>query len=67
MSGVEDRMENYKSIWLHNVRSWCSSPIKSIFLLCHSYLDLSHDFHAQICFHSHFFSQRILLLAVENV
>ena len=24
------------------------------FLFCHSYLDLSHDFHAQLCFHSHF-------------
>ena len=23
---------------------------------CHSYLDLSHNFHAQICFHSHFFT-----------
>ena len=24
------------------------------FTFCHSYLDLSHDFHAQLCFHSHF-------------
>ena len=24
------------------------------FLFCHSYLDLSHYFHAQLCFHSHF-------------
>ena len=24
------------------------------FSFCHSYLDLSHDFHARICFHSHF-------------
>ena len=30
--------------------------MKSIFFsFCHSYLDLSHDFHAKICFHSHFF------------
>ena len=50
MSGVEDRVENNKSIWLHVVRSWCSSPIKSNFF-CHSYFDLSHDFNAQICFH----------------
>ena len=33
---------------------------------CHSYLDLSHDFHAQLCFRSHFsFTLRIHLLAVE--
>ena len=51
MSDVEDRVENYKSMWLHVVRLWCSSPIKSIFFVCHSYLDLSHDFNAQICFH----------------
>ena len=31
--------------------------MKSIFLsFCHSYLDLSHDFLAHICFHSHFFT-----------
>ena len=51
MSGVDDRVENYKSIGLHVVRSWCSSPIKSSFLFCHSYLDLSHYFNAQICLH----------------
>ena len=43
-------------IWMHVVRIWCSSPMKSLFSFCHSYLDLSHDFHAQICFHSHFFT-----------
>ena len=26
------------------------------FSFCHSYLDLSHDFLAHICFHSHFFT-----------
>ena len=31
--------------------------MKSIFFsFCHSYLNLSHDFLAHICFHSHFFT-----------
>ena len=28
--------------------------MESFFSFCHSYLDLSHDSHAQLCFHSHF-------------
>ena len=28
--------------------------MESFFLFCHSYPDLSHDFNAQLCFHSHF-------------
>ena len=54
MSGVEDNVENYQS---YLDAYWCSSPMKSIFFsFCHSHLDLSHDFHAQICFHSYFFT-----------
>ena len=34
------------------------------FSFCHSYLDLSHDFHAQLCFHSHFVFTAQPLLAV---
>ena len=66
MSGVEDRVENYNSIWLHVVRSWCSSPIKSIFCfvirisISLMILMLKYVF-------TNIFSLRILLLAVENV
>ena len=36
--------------------------MKSIFFsFCHSYLDLSHDFLAHICFHSHFFTAHTAL------
>ena len=47
-------MENYQSYLINDVRLWCSSLKKSICSFCHSYLDLSHDFHADICIHSHF-------------
>ena len=51
LCGVEDSVENYQSYLYHVVRLWCSKPMKSFFFsLCHSYLDLSHDFHDQICF-----------------
>ena len=44
-------------IWLHVVRLWRSSPMKFMFFtFCHSYLDISNNFRAQICFHSHFFT-----------
>ena len=32
-----------------------SYEIHLCFSFCHSYLEISHDFHAQICFHSHLF------------
>ena len=58
MSDVEDSVENYQLLLvaLHVVRLWCSSPMKSIFSFCHSYFDICYDFHAHMCFHSHFFS-----------
>ena len=57
MSGVEDNIENYQTYLIS-----CSAVMVRIrvlwnpifFSFCHSYLDLSHDFHAQLCFHSHF-------------
>ena len=53
MSGVEDSVENYQSYWLHVVRLWCSSPMKSIFFL---FFVISYEFHAQICSCPHFFT-----------
>ena len=57
MSGVEDSVENYQS---YLVACCAVMVFKSyeihFFSFCHSYLDLSHDFLAHICFHSHFFT-----------
>ena len=55
MSGVEDNIENYQTYLIS-----CSAVMVFesygilFFPFYHSYLDLSHDFHAQLCFHSHF-------------
>ena len=57
MSGVEDSVENYQS---YLVVCCAVSVFESyeilFFSFCHSYLDLSHDFLAHICFLSHFFT-----------
>ena len=57
MSGVEDSVENYQSYFdaCCTVMVFKSYEIH-FFSFCHSYLDLSHDFHAHICFHSNFFT-----------
>ena len=44
---------------VENCQSYCAGMVfesyaNHSFSFCHLYLDLSHDFHAQICFHSHF-------------
>ena len=62
MSGVEDSVENYQP----NLVACCVVMVFEsyeifFFSFCHSYLDLSHDFHAQICFHSHFFTAHTFL------
>ena len=31
LCGVEDSVENFKHIWFHDVRLWCSSPVASFF------------------------------------
>ena len=57
MSGLEDSVENYQSYLVASCAVMVFSPIKSFFFsFCHSYLDHSNDFNAQICFHSHFFT-----------
>ena len=55
MSGVEDSVENYQSylVACSAVMVFESYEIH-FFSFCHSYLDLSHDFLAHICFYSHF-------------
>ena len=59
-------MENYQSYLV----AYCAVMVFEsyeihFFSFCHSYLDLSHDFLAHICFHSHL-TLRILLLAIED-
>ena len=62
MSGVEDSVENYQSYLVAccTVMEFESCEIH-FFSFRHSYLELSHDFHAQICFHSHFFTEHTSL------
>ena len=68
ISSVEDSVENYHSYLVACCAVMVFESYEThFFLFCHSCLDLSHDFHAQICFHSRLISLRILLLAVENV
>ena len=56
MSGVEDSVKNYQSY----MDACCAVVVFEsyeifLFSFCHSYFDLSHEFHDQICLHSHFF------------
>ena len=37
------------------------------FPFCQSYLDLSHEFHTQVCFHSHFIFTAHTSLCCRNV
>ena len=60
LCGVEDSVKNYQTYLV----SCCAVMafefncrilfFSCFFSFCHSYLDLSHDFHAQLCFHSYF-------------
>ena len=48
-------MENYQTyLILYSAVMVFQSYGILFFLLSHSYLDLTHDFHAKLCFHSHF-------------
>ena len=60
-SGVEDSVENYQTYLISCCAVMVFESFGIVFFFfvfffpfCHSYLDLSHDFHAQLCFHSHF-------------
>ena len=68
LCGVEDSMENYQTYLISCCWLWCSSPMECFFFsFCHSYLDLSHDFHAHLCFHSHFIFTAHTSLGCRNV
>ena len=68
LCGVEDSVENYQTYLIHVLRLWCSGPMEIyLFSFCHSYLDLSHDFHAQLCFHSYFIFTAHASLSCRNV
>ena len=67
MSGAEDSLENYQSYLVAGCAVMVFESYElNFFVFFYLDIDLSHDFHVQICFHSHL-SLRILLLAVENV
>ena len=68
MSVVEDNVENYQTYLISCPAVMVSSPMESFFFsFCHSYLDLTHDFHAQLCFHSHFIFTAHTSLGCINV
>ena len=54
MSGVEDSVENLVACC--TVMVFESYEIHLFFSFCHLYLEIFHDFLAQICFHSHLFT-----------
>ena len=66
LCGVEDSVENYQTYLI----SCCTVMVFEsygivFFSICHSYLDLSHDFMLNYAFTHMIFSLRILHLAVE--
>ena len=71
LCGVEDSVENYQTCLI----SCCAVIVfesygilfSFSFSFCHSYLDLSHDFQAQLCFHSHFIFTAHISLGCINV
>ena len=66
VSGVEDSVENYQ-LYLDVCNAvMVFESYEILFFVCHSYLNLFHDFHVKYAF-THIFSLHILLLAVENV
>ena len=67
LCGVEDSVENYQAYLISccPVVVFESYYILFFFSFCYSYLDLSYDFYALLCFHLQCFSLCILLLAVE--
>ena len=67
LCGRVDSVENYQSIFYFML---CGNGVRAlyygIFFVCFvTHISISHDFHAQPCFHHVSFSLRILLMAVE--
>ena len=69
LCGVADSVENYQTYLISccEVMVFKSYGIFFFFSFCHLYLDLSHDFHAQLCFHSHFIFTAHTSLCCRNV
>ena len=69
LCGVEDSVENYRTYLISccTVMVFESCGIVFFFSICHSYLDLSHDCHAQLCFHTHAIFTAHTSLGCRNV
>ena len=66
LCGVEDSVENYQTYLISCCQVMVFESYGILFFsLCQSYIDLSHDCHAQSAFTHILFSLSILLLAVE--
>ena len=67
MSGVEENVENYQTYLISYSAVMVFESYGSLFSFCNSYLDLSHGFHAQLRFHSHFIFTAHTSLGCINV
>ena len=67
LCGVEDSVENYQTYLISCSAVMVFESYVILFFVSHSYLDLSHDFHAQLCFHSHFIFTAHASLGCKNV
>ena len=56
LCGVEDSVDNYQTYFDIMLCGYGVRVLRNLYFFpfCHSYLDLSYDFHAQLRFHSHF-------------
>ena len=68
LCGVEDSVENYQTYLISCCEGYGVQVLwNHFFSICHSYLNLSHDFHAQLYFHSHFIFTAHTSLCCRNV
>ena len=63
LCGVEDSVENYQAYMI----SYLAVMVFESYGILFFCLDLSQDFHAQLCFHSHFISTVHTSLGCRNV
>ena len=67
LCGVEDSVENYQTYLNSCSVVMVFESYGILFSFCHSYLDLAHNFYAQLCFHSHFIFTAHTSLGCRNV
>ena len=60
-------MENYQTYLSSCCAVMVFEFVDSFFSFCHSYLDLSHDYHAQLWIHSNFIFTAHTSLGCRNV